>query len=116
MAIHCCDHCICWQVVVSCLVKLGSVATVDRHGHPLQKAWYAEHDSACVPPECGMVKSGLTEHCVTLAGGEARGDGRSEEGSERGRRAVRRCDTEPEESAAARSTTGAFGGAVRLEV
>ncbi|XP_036798491.1 cilia- and flagella-associated protein 251 [Oncorhynchus mykiss] len=53
------------QVVIKVKVNVGKVKKVDRQGHPLQKTWHDEgYDSAWVPPNCGMVKSGLEETCV----------------------------------------------------
>ncbi len=48
------------DVMFKLLVYPGYVATVDKQGHPLQKTWHKEHESAWVPPECGMVRSGLS--------------------------------------------------------
>nr|XP_029481679.1 uncharacterized protein LOC115104390 [Oncorhynchus nerka] len=53
------------KVVIKVKVNVGKVKKVDRQGHPLQKTWHDEgYDSAWVPPNCGMVKSGLEENCV----------------------------------------------------
>ena len=46
-------------------VNVGKVKKIDHQGHPLQKTWHAAgYDTAWVPPNCGMVKSGLEEDCV----------------------------------------------------
>ncbi|XP_038834955.1 grass carp reovirus (GCRV)-induced gene 2e [Salvelinus namaycush] len=53
------------QVVIKVKVNVGKVKKIDLQGHPLQKTWHDEgYDSAWVPPNCGMVKSGLEENCV----------------------------------------------------
>uniref|UniRef100_A0AAZ3PD63 PARP catalytic domain-containing protein n=1 Tax=Oncorhynchus tshawytscha TaxID=74940 RepID=A0AAZ3PD63_ONCTS len=53
------------KVVIKVKVNVGKVKKVDRQGHPLQKTWHDEgYDSAWVPPNSGMVKSGLEENCV----------------------------------------------------
>lgn len=52
-------------VVLTCRVWIGKVKRIDRQGHPLQKSWHsAGYDTAWVPPNCGMVPSGLEEDCV----------------------------------------------------
>ena len=52
-------------VIFKCLVDVGRVATIDRQGHPLQKTWHESgYDAAWCPPHCGMVSSGLEEHCI----------------------------------------------------
>ncbi|KAK3571230.1 hypothetical protein QTP86_005423 [Hemibagrus guttatus] len=45
-------------------VRVGKVKKIDRQGHPLQKTWHIQYDTAWVPPNCGMVPSGLEEDCV----------------------------------------------------
>ncbi|XDV27781.1 hypothetical protein PO909_031264 [Leuciscus waleckii] len=46
-------------------VRVGRVKKIDYQGHPLQKTWYEHgYDTAWVPPNCGMVNSGLEENCV----------------------------------------------------
>ncbi|GAA6093743.1 uncharacterized protein LOC113648486 [Tachysurus ichikawai] len=46
-------------------VCVGKVKKIDRQGHPLQKTWHDKgYDTAWVPPNCGMVPSGLEEDCV----------------------------------------------------
>ncbi|KAM3598193.1 uncharacterized protein V6R79_014879 [Siganus canaliculatus] len=53
------------RVVIRVLVNVGRVKRIDRQGHPLQKTWHDHgYDTAWVPPNCGMVKSGLEEDCV----------------------------------------------------
>uniref|UniRef100_A0A672YMV3 Grass carp reovirus (GCRV)-induced gene 2j n=1 Tax=Sphaeramia orbicularis TaxID=375764 RepID=A0A672YMV3_9TELE len=52
------------KVVVRVLVKVGKVIAINYQGHPLQKTWHQYYDTAWVPPNCGMVKSGLEEDCV----------------------------------------------------
>jgi len=52
-------------VILKCVVDVGRVATIDRQGHPMQKTWHESgYDAAWCPPACGMVPSGLEEHCV----------------------------------------------------
>ena len=52
------------RVVIKCLVKVGKVIKIDYLGHPMRKTWH-DHgfDTAWVPPDCGVVKSG-SEDCV----------------------------------------------------
>ncbi|TRY95504.1 hypothetical protein DNTS_026161 [Danionella cerebrum] len=46
-------------------VRVGKVKKIDYQGHPLQKSWHQHgYDCAWVPPNCGMVPSGLEEDCV----------------------------------------------------
>jgi hypothetical protein len=53
-------------VVFELEVRLGRVATIDCQGHALQKTWQVRgYDAAEVPAGCGMVRSGLTETCVS---------------------------------------------------
>lgn len=53
------------KVVIKVRVNVGKVIAIRHQGHPLQKTWHKEgYDSAWVPPNCGMVKSGLEEDCV----------------------------------------------------
>ncbi|XP_071402669.1 grass carp reovirus (GCRV)-induced gene 2e [Centroberyx affinis] len=57
------------RVVIKVKVNVGKVITINRQGHPRQQTWhdyrYGEvYDTAWVPPNCGMVKSGLEENCV----------------------------------------------------
>ena len=46
------------------LVYTGSIIKIDYQGHPRQKNWQRNYQSAWVPPNCGMVKSGLQENCI----------------------------------------------------
>ncbi|XP_061105438.1 uncharacterized protein LOC133133353 [Conger conger] len=51
--------------VLVLIVNVGRVKKIDYQGHPLQKTWHAAgYDTAWVPPNCGMVPSGLEEDCV----------------------------------------------------
>uniref|UniRef100_A0A672FMZ2 PARP catalytic domain-containing protein n=2 Tax=Salarias fasciatus TaxID=181472 RepID=A0A672FMZ2_SALFA len=53
------------RVVIKVLVKVGRVKCIDYKNHPLQKTWHNHgYDTAWVPPNCGMVPSGLEENCV----------------------------------------------------
>ncbi|XP_072224832.1 uncharacterized protein [Leuresthes tenuis] len=53
------------RVVVQVKVNVGRVIAINRQRHPLQKTWhYHGYDTAWVPPNCGMVPSGLEENCV----------------------------------------------------
>ena len=53
------------DVVVEAVVKVWRVAVIDRPAHRLQRCWHAHgYDAAWVPPHCGVVRSGLEEHCV----------------------------------------------------
>ncbi|KAK3567844.1 hypothetical protein QTP86_027358 [Hemibagrus guttatus] len=46
-------------------VRVGKVKKINRQGHPLQVTWHQHgYDTAWVPPNCGMVASGLEEDCV----------------------------------------------------
>ncbi|XP_034088753.1 grass carp reovirus (GCRV)-induced gene 2e [Gymnodraco acuticeps] len=53
------------KAVIKCLVKVGKVIKIDDKHHPKRMTWH-DHgfDTAWVPPNCGMVKSGLEEDCV----------------------------------------------------
>jgi hypothetical protein len=52
-------------VVLKVSVNVGRVKRIDRQGHHMQKTWAANgYDTAWVPPNCGMVPSGLEENCV----------------------------------------------------
>nr|XP_033945218.1 uncharacterized protein LOC117451170 [Pseudochaenichthys georgianus] len=53
------------KAVIKCLVKVGKVIKIDDKDHPKRMTWH-DHgfDTAWVPPNCGMVKSGLEEDCV----------------------------------------------------
>mmetsp|Transcript_40250 Transcript_40250/g.116361 ORF Transcript_40250/g.116361 Transcript_40250/m.116361 type:complete len:126 (-) Transcript_40250:55-432(-) len=51
--------------IITVSVAVGKVKKIDRQGHPLQKSWHNHgYDSAWVPPDSGMVLSGLTETCI----------------------------------------------------
>ncbi|XP_078516567.1 uncharacterized protein LOC144781535 [Lissotriton helveticus] len=53
------------RVILKLKVRVGKVKAIDRQGHPLQKTWHKHgYDTAWVPPNCGMVPSGLEESCV----------------------------------------------------
>lgn len=53
------------RVVIRVKVSVGKVIAINRQGHPLQKTWHdSGYDTAWVPPNCGMVTSGLEENCV----------------------------------------------------
>uniref|UniRef100_A0A3P8S4Z1 Poly [ADP-ribose] polymerase n=1 Tax=Amphiprion percula TaxID=161767 RepID=A0A3P8S4Z1_AMPPE len=53
------------RVVLKVRVNVGEVVVINYQHHPLQKTWHdAGYDTAWVPPNCGMVKSGLEENCV----------------------------------------------------
>ncbi|PWA16063.1 hypothetical protein CCH79_00016519 [Gambusia affinis] len=53
------------KAVIKVKVNVGKVKRIDRQKHPLQKTWhYHGYDTAWVPPNCGMVPSGLEENCV----------------------------------------------------
>uniref|UniRef100_A0A3Q0SL90 PARP catalytic domain-containing protein n=1 Tax=Amphilophus citrinellus TaxID=61819 RepID=A0A3Q0SL90_AMPCI len=53
------------RVVIKVVVNVGRVKAINYQNHPLQKTWHNEgYDTAWVPPNCGMVKSGLEEDCV----------------------------------------------------
>ncbi|XP_035985776.1 uncharacterized protein LOC118559162 [Fundulus heteroclitus] len=53
------------RVVIVVKVNVGKVKAINYQTHPLQKTWhYHGFDTAWVPPNCGMVQSGLEENCV----------------------------------------------------
>uniref|UniRef100_A0A3B3DI11 PARP catalytic domain-containing protein n=1 Tax=Oryzias melastigma TaxID=30732 RepID=A0A3B3DI11_ORYME len=53
------------RVIIKVKVNVGRVIAIRYQNHPLQKTWSSQgYDSAWVPPNCGMVKSGLEENCV----------------------------------------------------
>ncbi|XP_068581704.1 grass carp reovirus (GCRV)-induced gene 2e [Cebidichthys violaceus] len=57
------------KIVIKVQVNVGKVICIDYQGHPRQKTWHDSRygevfDTAWVPPNCGMVKSGLEEDCV----------------------------------------------------
>jgi len=51
--------------ILRCKVSVGKVKCINHQGHPLQKSWHQHgYDTAWVPPNCGMVGSGLEEDCI----------------------------------------------------
>ncbi|KAI1903743.1 hypothetical protein AGOR_G00030360 [Albula goreensis] len=53
------------KVVLKLTVRVGKVKKIDHQGHPLQMTWHQHgYDTAWVPPNCGMVPSGMEEDCV----------------------------------------------------
>ncbi|XP_073351131.1 uncharacterized protein [Pagrus major] len=53
------------KVVIKVLVNVGKVKIINHKHHPYQKTWHDHgYDTAWVPPNCGMTKSGLEEDCV----------------------------------------------------
>ncbi|KAJ1105686.1 hypothetical protein NDU88_003091 [Pleurodeles waltl] len=53
------------RVILKVKVRVGKVKKIDRQGHPLQRTWHLYgYDTAWVPPNCGMVPSGLQENCI----------------------------------------------------
>ncbi|KAK1156098.1 hypothetical protein AOXY_G26204, partial [Acipenser oxyrinchus oxyrinchus] len=51
--------------VLKLRVNVGRVKKIDSQGHPMRKTWHHHgYDSAWVPPNCGMVKSGQEEDCI----------------------------------------------------
>uniref|UniRef100_A0A3Q3LXD9 PARP catalytic domain-containing protein n=1 Tax=Labrus bergylta TaxID=56723 RepID=A0A3Q3LXD9_9LABR len=57
------------RVVIKVVVNVGRVIAINCQGHPRQKTWHDSRygevfDTAWVPPNCGMVPSGLEEDCV----------------------------------------------------
>lgn len=57
------------KVVIRVSVNVGKVIAINCQGHTRQKNWHDSRfgevfDTAWVPPNCGMVKSGLEEDCV----------------------------------------------------
>uniref|UniRef100_A0A7N8X117 Grass carp reovirus (GCRV)-induced gene 2e n=1 Tax=Mastacembelus armatus TaxID=205130 RepID=A0A7N8X117_9TELE len=57
------------RVVIKVKVNVGKVIAINYQGHPRQKTWHdwrygPVFDTAWVPPNCGMVPSGLEEDCV----------------------------------------------------
>ncbi|RXM90736.1 hypothetical protein EOD39_21898 [Acipenser ruthenus] len=51
--------------VLKLRVNVGKVKKIDRQRHPMQKTWHDHgYDTAWVPPNCGMVPSGLEEDCI----------------------------------------------------
>uniref|UniRef100_A0A8C7W4L9 PARP catalytic domain-containing protein n=1 Tax=Oncorhynchus mykiss TaxID=8022 RepID=A0A8C7W4L9_ONCMY len=59
------DHPENQRVVIRVKVNVGKVKRIDSQDHPLRTTWHENgYDTAWVPPNCGMVKSGLEEDCV----------------------------------------------------
>ncbi|XP_075941274.1 uncharacterized protein LOC142943573 [Anarhichas minor] len=57
------------KVVIKVQVNVGKVIAIKYQGHPRQKTWHDPRygpvfDTAWVPHNCGMVRSGLEEDCV----------------------------------------------------
>ncbi|XP_072299924.1 uncharacterized protein [Eucyclogobius newberryi] len=53
------------RVVIRVQADVGKVIVINRQNHPDQKTWHNKgFDTAWVPPNCGMVSSGLEENCV----------------------------------------------------
>ncbi|XP_077312039.1 uncharacterized protein LOC143932992 [Lithobates pipiens] len=53
------------QVVLKLRVNVGKVIKIACKHHPLKKTWHKYgYDTAWVPPNCGMINSGLEEDCV----------------------------------------------------
>ncbi|XP_068098290.1 uncharacterized protein [Hyperolius riggenbachi] len=54
------------QIILKLRVNVGRVKKIDMKGHALQYNWHSHHgyDTAWVPPNCGMVDSGMEEDCV----------------------------------------------------
>ena len=51
--------------IVEAKVDVGKVALINKKAHPWQKCWRSHgYDSAWIPANCGVVASGLEEHCV----------------------------------------------------
>uniref|UniRef100_A0A671XFG2 PARP catalytic domain-containing protein n=1 Tax=Sparus aurata TaxID=8175 RepID=A0A671XFG2_SPAAU len=53
------------RAVLKVSVDVGKVIAIRYQDHPRQRTWHDHgYDTAWVPPNCGMVKSGLEEDCV----------------------------------------------------
>uniref|UniRef100_A0A8C7YPT5 Grass carp reovirus (GCRV)-induced gene 2j n=1 Tax=Oryzias sinensis TaxID=183150 RepID=A0A8C7YPT5_9TELE len=53
------------RVIIKVKVNVGRVIIIRHQNHRLQKTWSSHgYDSAWVPPNCGMVNSGLEENCI----------------------------------------------------
>ena len=53
------------RVVFAVKVNVGKVIAINEQDHPKQYTWHDYgYDTAWVPPNCGMVKSGLEENCI----------------------------------------------------
>uniref|UniRef100_A0A8C6UFQ8 Grass carp reovirus (GCRV)-induced gene 2e n=1 Tax=Neogobius melanostomus TaxID=47308 RepID=A0A8C6UFQ8_9GOBI len=51
--------------IIQVQVNVGRVKRINYQRHPLQKTWHDHgYYTAWVPPNCGMVPSGLEEDCV----------------------------------------------------
>ncbi|XP_063060622.1 uncharacterized protein LOC134453804 [Engraulis encrasicolus] len=56
----------CQKVILKVSVSVGKVKKINYKYHPMQYSWHTKYgyDTAWVPPNCGVVKSGLEEDCV----------------------------------------------------
>uniref|UniRef100_A0A3B3C4B8 PARP catalytic domain-containing protein n=1 Tax=Oryzias melastigma TaxID=30732 RepID=A0A3B3C4B8_ORYME len=53
------------RVIIKVKVNVGRVIVIKYQNHHLQQTWSSNgYDSAWVPPNCGMVNSGLEENCI----------------------------------------------------
>ncbi|KAI1903778.1 hypothetical protein AGOR_G00030720 [Albula goreensis] len=53
------------RVVLKLRVNVGRVKKIDSPGHPLRFTWHQNgYNTAWIPPNCGVVGSGLEEDCV----------------------------------------------------
>uniref|UniRef100_S4RS41 Grass carp reovirus (GCRV)-induced 2d n=1 Tax=Petromyzon marinus TaxID=7757 RepID=S4RS41_PETMA len=53
------------RVILKVKVRVGKVKKIDSQDHPLRFTWHDHgYNTAWVPPNCGMVKSGREEDCV----------------------------------------------------
>ncbi|XP_073441727.1 uncharacterized protein [Dendrobates tinctorius] len=53
------------KVVLKLSVRVGKVKKIDSQDHPMRLTWHDHgYDTAWMPPECGMVPSGLQENCI----------------------------------------------------
>uniref|UniRef100_A0A8C7XUH4 PARP catalytic domain-containing protein n=1 Tax=Oryzias sinensis TaxID=183150 RepID=A0A8C7XUH4_9TELE len=53
------------RIIIKVKVNVGRVIVISKQNDPLQKTWSSYgYDSAWVPPNCGMVRSGLEENCI----------------------------------------------------
>ena len=54
-----------FPVILKLIVQVGKTKIIHKQNHPLQRTWHQHgYDSAWVPPNCGMVASGLEENCI----------------------------------------------------
>lgn len=53
------------NVVLRVRVNVGKVIRIDRKGHPLQKTWHSQYDTAWIPPMAGVGMGQLEEDCVS---------------------------------------------------